>query len=90
MQRVAAAVRHEVADHRVSDERQIADHVENLVADELVLEPQCVVEDAGLAENDGVVERTAERETALAQHLDFLQEAERPRRRDLLDESSPR
>ena len=70
----------------MADERQVADHVEDLVADELVLEAQGVVEDAGLAEHDRVVERAAEREPALAQHLHFLQEAERPRRRDLLDE----
>ena len=57
------------------------------MADELVLEAQRVVEHAGLAEDDGVVERAAERQAALAQHLDFLQEPERPRRRDLLDEA---
>ena len=60
------------------------------MADELVLEPQRVVEHAGFAEHDGVVERSAERQSALPEHLDFLQEAERPRRRDLFDEASPR
>ena len=43
------------------------------------------IEDAGLAEHDGVLERAAEREAALPQHLDFLQEPERARRRDLVD-----
>ena len=69
----------------MSHQRQIANHVQNLVAHELVLEPQRV-EHAGFAEDDGVLERAAERQAALAQHLDFLQEAERPRRRDFVDE----
>ena len=69
----------------MADEGQVADHVQNLVADELVLEPQRV-EHAGLAEHDRVLERAAERQAALAQHLDFLQEPERARRRDLVDE----
>ena len=69
----------------IPDQRQVANHVQNLVAHELVLEPQRI-EHAGLAEDDRVLERAAEREPALAQHLDFLQEAERPRRRDLVDE----
>ena len=86
VQGVAAAVRDDVADDRVADERQIADDVEDLVADELVLEAQRVVEHAGLAEHDRVVERAAEGEALLAQRLDFLQEPERARRRDLVDE----
>ena len=86
VQRVAAAVRDEMADHREADERQIADDVEDLVADELVLEAQRVVQHAGLSEHDRVVERAAERQAALPQHLDFLQEAKRAGRRNLLDE----
>ena len=85
VQRVAAAMRDEMADDRIPDERHVADDVENLVAHELVLEAQRV-ERAGLAEHDRVLERAAERQPVLPQHLDFLQEAERPRRRDLFDE----
>ena len=77
---------HEVADHRVADEREVADRVEDLVADELVLEAQRVVEDAGLAEDDRVVERAAERQAVLPQHLDVLEEREGARRRQLLGE----
>ena len=72
----------------MADQREIADHVENLVADELVLEAQRVVQHAGLAEDDGVVERAAQRQPALPQHLDFLEEPERPRRRDLARRTS--
>src|SRR4029079_8057390 len=87
VQGVAGTVRHEVADHRVAAERAIADRVEDLGADELVLEAEGVVQRAVLPDHDALVERAAEREAALAEHLDFLQEAERPRRRDLLDEA---
>ncbi len=69
----------------MADQRQVANHIQNLVADELVFEPQRV-EHAGLAEHDRVLERAAERQAALAQHFHFLQEPERARRRDLVDE----
>src|SRR2546427_3092499 len=86
MQRMPGAVRDEMADDRMADEREVADGVENLVADELVLEPQRVVEPTRFAQHDGVLERAAERQTVLAQHLDVLEERERARRRDLLHE----
>ena len=69
----------------MADQRQIANHIQDLVPHELVVEPQRI-EHAGLAEHDGVLERPAERHAALAQHFDFLQEPERPRRRNLVDE----
>ena len=59
-----------------ADERQVPHGVEDLVADELVLEAQLVVEDARLADHDGVLEAAAEGEAALAQELDLAQEAE--------------
>src|SRR6266850_3410609 len=77
VQRMPGAVRDEMADDRMTDEREVADGVENLVADELVLEPQRVVEHSRFAENDGVLERAAERQTVLAEHLDVLEECER-------------
>src|SRR5207244_6209140 len=58
-----------------------------LVADELVLEAKRVIQDTGIAEDDRVVERSAEGEAALSQHLDFLQEAEGARRRNVLDKT---
>ena len=86
MQCVAGAVGHEVADDRIADQRKIADGVEDLVADELVLETERVVENAGLAEDDGVLQRATERQAVLTQHLDVFQERERPRGCDFLDE----
>ena len=76
---------HDVADHRVADQGQVADRVEDLVADELVFEPERVVQHAGLAEHDGIVERAAERQAVLPQHLDVLEEREGARRRQFFD-----
>src|SRR5438105_15576617 len=76
----------EMANHRIADEREVADRVEDLVADELVLEAERVVEDAGLAQHDRVLERSAERESILAEHLDVFEKRERPCRRDVLAE----
>ena len=56
-------------------QRHVADHVQDLVAHELVVEPQRVVQHAGVADDDGVLERAAERQPLLAQHLHFLEEA---------------
>ncbi len=69
----------------MADQREIADDIQDLVPDEFVLEPERI-QDAGLAQHDGVFERAAERQSTLAQHLDFLQEAERAGRRDFIDE----
>ena len=55
MQCVAAAMHDEVSEERMSDQREIPQHVQNLVADELVFEPQRI-EDARFAEHDRVLE----------------------------------
>src|SRR5262249_31619825 len=85
----------EMADHRITDEGKIADGVEDLVADEFVFEPQRV-QHARFTEDDGVLERTTQRQTVLTQHLDVLQERERTGRRQVVhkrflgDRESPR
>src|SRR5262249_11839367 len=86
MQRVPRSVCDQMPDDRISREREIADRVQDLVADELVLEAERVVQNPRLAEDDRVLERSAEREAVLPHHLDILEERERARRRDLLDE----
>ena len=78
--------RHDVAQHRAADQRQVPDHVEDLVAHELVLEPQGAVQDPLLPHHDGVRQGASEREPLLPQQLEILQEAVRPRGRELLDE----
>ena len=85
VQRVPTAVGHEVPDQRMAHQGEVADDVENLVPDELVLEPQRGVQDARLTQYHRVVERAAERQPLLAEHLDLPQEAEGARRRDLVD-----
>ena len=67
VQRVTAAMGDEVADQRTADERHVANHIQNLVPHELVVEAERVVEDAGVADDDGVLERAAKGQTLLAQ-----------------------
>jgi len=85
VQRVPAAMHDEMSLNRMADEREVADDIQNLVTHELVFEPQRI-EHGGLAEDDGVFERAAQREPALTQHLDFLEESEGARGRDLVNE----
>ena len=85
VQRVPGPVRHDVPDDGVSDQREIADDVEHLVTDELVLEPERI-EHTGFAQHDRVVERAAERQAVLTERLDLFEETERTGRRDLLAE----
>src|SRR5688572_26326874 len=86
VQRVPAPVRDEVANDRMPNERHIANHVQNLVANELIVEPQRVVQHAGVADDDRVLERTAKRQPLLSKHLHFFQEREGARRCDLVHE----
>src|SRR5688572_2906678 len=74
-QRMAASMGRLVADGLATHERQIAEHIEDLVAYELVLEAQRVVEHPGFADDDRIHERSAKCETALPQHIGFLQKA---------------
>src|SRR3982751_3324717 len=64
-------------EQRMADEDEVADRVEDLVLDELVVVAQALaVQHLELVDDDGVVEAAAERETARAHHLDVLGEAE--------------
>jgi len=68
-----------------SDEGQVPDQVQHLMADELVREAQAL--GAGvelvLADDDGVVQRTALGQALRAQESHLVLEAEGARRRDL-------
>src|SRR5689334_14859449 len=86
MERMAGAVGDDMTDDRMPDEREIADGVENLVANELVLEAQGV-QDPGVADDDRILQRPAEGQAVLAQRLDFLQEPEGAGRRNALGET---
>ena len=68
-----------------AEERQIAEQIQDLVADELVAvaEP---VQRAAIAEHDRVVERAPARQTVLPHEPEVAEEAVRPGRGELLDE----
>ena len=63
VQRVPGLAGLEVRHQGMAEQRQVADGIEDLVADELVLEAQRVVQHAGFAEHDRVLDGTAARET---------------------------
>lgn len=51
---MATTMHHEMALNRVLDERQIANHIQNLVAHELIVEPQRI-QNTGFAEDDRIL-----------------------------------
>src|SRR5262249_10361909 len=73
---------------RPPEEREIAHDVENLVPHELVGEAQLAVDHTVLSDQDAVVEATAGRQARRRELREFLHEAERARRSDLVAERS--
>jgi hypothetical protein len=70
-----------------SEEGEIAQEIEDLVAHELVLEPErLLVQDAVRPHDDGVLERAPLDHALRAEMLHVALQHERPRRRDLLHE----
>ena len=85
---VAAAHRAVGRQQGPSGERQIADRVEHLVADELVGEAHAFrVEDAVVGDDQRVLERGAERVAGVPQRRHIAHEAEGARARDLAAEA---
>jgi hypothetical protein len=73
-----------LADQRMAEQVEIADRVEHLVADELVVEAQALaVEDLGLVEDDRRLQAAAQAQARRPHRLDVLHEAERAGARDL-------
>ena len=71
------------ADDRRAGEREVADRVESLVADELVRIAQTFgIEDLIAVDRDGIVERGTQRKTRLPQLLDVANESEGARAGD--------
>src|SRR4029077_9208481 len=87
VKRVAGAVCDEMSDHGISDERKVADRIENLVPDEFVFEAERVVEHARFPEDDRIIKRATQRQTVLPQHLAVRQDRERAGRGDLFGEA---
>jgi len=73
-----------VAQNGLAAESQIADDVQYLVAHELIAESQrLVIENPVGRERDRILERAPSSQAVPAQHLEFLDETECPRRSDL-------
>ena len=74
-----------MADEREPEQRDIADQVQDLVSDELVLEAEArFIHDTVFGQNYGVVQCSAFSESSGPQVLDFVQKAERARCGDVL------
>src|SRR5437899_3568449 len=74
---MARAQAAEMADDRCAGEVEIAQRIEKLVADELVgIAQAALVKDGVAADDDGIVERAAARQTRRAHAVDLVQEAE--------------
>src|SRR5215467_5158555 len=84
IQGVTAVARDDVRTEGPAEQRQIAQKVQDLVADELVAVAQAV-QGAAVAEHDRVVKRTAAGQAVLAHQPEVPEEAVRPCRRELLD-----
>src|SRR5205085_8000542 len=68
VKRVACTMRCDLAGNRTSDEREVANEIENLVAHEFIAEAQRAVHHSAVIENDRVLHRAASRESGGA-HL---------------------
>src|SRR5688572_27027817 len=76
VKRVAGFVRTEGSEQRPAEQVQVADGVEDLVADEFVTEAQpLAVQHAVIVHDDGVLQAAAQREADVAQILDVVHEA---------------
>src|SRR5262249_131546 len=65
VQRVPGIARHDVTQHPLADQGQVADDVEDLVAHDLVVEAERAVQDPLLPDPDGIGKRPAERQPLL-------------------------
>src|SRR5262249_58218835 len=84
---VAAGDRLVGGEQGCAGERQIADRVEDLVADELVREARALrIEDAVVGDDEGVFERRTEGVARIPQRSDVAHEAEGARARNLAPE----
>ena len=87
MNRVTATFGFNFPQKRHTKKSQVADDVEDFVADEFVLKSeQRLVEHSVFAQEHRILERAAEREVGFAEHFDFLRETKRARARDFADE----
>jgi len=83
MQRVAGFIGHKPAKHRLANQGKIPQQIESFVTNKLILEPQRgIVQHARLRQDDRVLQRSSTDKAARLQFLNFMVEAERPRRRN--------
>src|SRR5438132_14281450 len=71
---------------RSSDQREVAEEIEDLVADEFVAEAERPIDDRVVVEDDAVLHSSTARESGGAKLFDLAHKSERPRGSDLAQE----
>ncbi len=79
---MSSAVGDNVPQNSLSDQRQIANQIQNLVAHELVWKAQRRIDDAVAGQNDRVLFGCAANQALLAHDFRFVKKTERPCRSD--------
>ena len=83
MQRMTGAIRHQAAQHRLSNQRKITQKVERLVPHKLVRKTQRrIVQHARFGQHDRIVQRPAPDQAARLQPFHFMIKAEGSGRRN--------
>jgi hypothetical protein len=89
MEAVTGSLGLKMAEHRMAEERQVTDKIEDFMADEFVPETEGSADDFLFIEDHGVVQASPESQAELAELGGVLQEPERSGGSDLLKEELP-
>src|SRR5438309_5978413 len=79
VERVTGAMRGDFTRDRSSDQREVAEEIEDLVADEFVAEAERPIDDRVVVEDDAVLHSSTARESGGAKLFDLAHKSERPR-----------
>src|SRR5947209_10320866 len=83
---MTGAIRRDLTDDRTSNQREVAEQVQDLVPDKLIFESKRTIDDPLVIEDDAVLDRSAARQSRRAELLDVAEKSERARRGDLAQE----
>ena len=79
VQSMTGFIGHQAAQHRLTDKREVAEQIENLVTHKLVRKAKgCVVQDAIAGQNNGIFQRTTANQPAGLKLFHFMIETEGP------------
>jgi hypothetical protein len=83
VERVAGFVGDEAAEHRLPDQREVAEQIQSLMPNKFIRESQRrIIQHTGLREHDRILQRPTTDKAARLQFFNFMVKAERSRRRN--------